>query len=123
MQIISLMDGEPSTGLSQPPERNERPRDPSNSRDQLPSSRGKPVSQKWKPVWLWLQSLGRTKIVDSAEVAAWLNNNPAYAAEMKQYHSHGTLVHYVQKCHSRLVHGRNYKGEGKKLSDTRCATM
>ncbi|KAG0566908.1 hypothetical protein KC19_7G096500 [Ceratodon purpureus] len=106
------MDGEPSTGLSQPLEDKKRSLE---QRDLLPVNRGKPVSEKWKPVWLWLQSLGRTKIVDSAEVTAWLNSNPGYAAEMKQYHSHGTLVHYVQKCHSRLVHGRNYKGEGKKL--------
>ena len=109
------MDGEPSTGVSQTPDNKKRSRDSSISRDLLPINRGKPVSEKWKPVWLWLQSLGRTKIVDSQEVTAWLNSNPAYAAEMKQYHSHGTLVHYVQKCHSRLVHGRNYKGEGKKV--------
>lgn len=108
------MDGEPSTGQSTAPEKKKRLRDLSNNGDLL-VNRGKPVSEKWKPVWMWLQSLGRTKIVDSAEVTAWLESNPAYATEMKQFHSHGVLVHYVQKCHQRLVHGRNYRGESKKV--------
>ncbi|KAG0559778.1 hypothetical protein KC19_10G128500 [Ceratodon purpureus] len=108
------MDGESSTRLSPTPEKQKRLRDLSNDGESTFVNRGKPVSEKWKPVWMWLQSLGRTKIVDSTEVAAWLECNAAYATEMKQYHSHGVLVHYVQKCHQRLIHGRNYRGEGKK---------
>ena len=109
------MDGESSTRLSPTPEKQKRLRDLSNDGESTFVNRGKPVSEKWKPVWMWLQSLGRTKIVDSTEVAAWLECNAAYATEMKQYHSHGVLVHYVQKCHQRLIHGRNYRGEGKKV--------
>lgn len=119
MQIVSAMDDEPSAGLSQDPESKEQLRDPSSSRDRR-IHRGKPVSKKWKPVWLWLESLQRPKVVDSAEVTAWLNNNPAYAAEMKRIHSHGSLVHYVQKCHSRLVNGRPNKVDGNKVSFQRC---
>lgn len=114
--VVFLMDGESSMGQSSASEDKKRLRDQSNNGDGLLVNRGKPVSEKWKPVWLWLQSLGRTRIVDSAEVTAWLESNPAYAAEMRQYHTHGVLVHYVQKCHQRLVYGRNYKGEGKKLT-------
>lgn len=107
------MEGETSNAQSPNSEKKKRLRDISSNGDVL-VNRGKPVSEKWKPVWIWLQSLNRTKIVDSAEVSAWLESNPTYATEMKQFHSHGVLVHYVQKCHQRLVHGRNCKGEGGK---------
>lgn len=114
------MEGETSNAQSPNSEKKKRLRDISSNGDVL-VNRGKPVSEKWKPVWIWLQSLNRTKIVDSAEVSAWLESNPTYATEMKQFHSHGVLVHYVQKCHQRLVHGRNCKGEGgKKVRFSNC---
>lgn len=79
-------------------------------------SRGKPVSKKWKPVWLWLQSLKRTEIVEPSEVIAWLDNNPAYAAEIRQHHTNGVFVAYAQKCHQRLIFGQYHnKVETKKV--------
>ena len=80
-------------------------------------SRGKPVSKKWKPVWLWLQSLQRTEVVEPSEVIAWLDSNPEYAAEIRQHHTNGVFVAYAQKCHQRLITGQYHtsKVETKKV--------
>lgn len=66
-------------------------------------------------VWLWLQSLKRTEIVEPSEVIAWLDSNPVYAAEIRQHHTNGVFVAYAQKCHQRLIFGQyNNKVESKK---------
>lgn len=96
---IVAMNGETSTGLH--PGRKKRRRDRHGE-----PSRGKPVSKKWKPVWLWLQSLKRTEVVEPAEVIAWLDSNPEYAAEIRQHHTNGVFVAYAQKCHQRLIYGQ-----------------
>lgn len=87
-------------------------------------SRGKPVSKKWKPVWLWLQSLNRTEIVDASEVIAWLDSNPEYAAEIRQHHTNGVFVAYAQKCHQRLIFGQYHtKVETKKVPNFYCLSL
>jgi len=108
------MDGGPSTAPS-PELAKKKLRERKNYADPNFVNRGKPVSEKWKPVWIWLQSLNRKDVVEAADVTAWLVRNPDYSKEIKQHHSHGALVHYVQKCHQRLIFGRNYKGDGKKI--------
>ncbi|CAK9202868.1 unnamed protein product [Sphagnum troendelagicum] len=78
--------------------------------------RGKPVSTKWKPVWGWLHSLDRTEVVEGAEILEWLNLNAQYAAWLRTQHSNSVLVSYIQKCHHRLLFGREYhKSEEKKV--------
>ncbi|CAM6051411.1 unnamed protein product [Sphagnum compactum] len=78
--------------------------------------RGKPVSTKWKPVWGWLHSLDRTEVVEGAEILEWLNLNAQYAAWLRTQHSNCVLVSYIQKCHHRLLFGREYhKSEEKKV--------
>jgi len=104
------MNGETSSGLHLGG-RKKRRRDRNGE-----PGRGKPVSKKWKPVWLWLQSLNRTEIVEASEIIAWLDSNPEYAAEIRQHHTNGVFVAYVQKCHQRLIFGQYHnKVETKKV--------
>lgn len=114
LQEVAAMDGGPSTAPS-PELAKKKLRERKNYADPNFVNRGKPVSEKWKPVWIWLQSLNRKDVVEASDVTAWLAGNPDYSKEIKQHHSHGALVHYVQKCHQRLIFGRNYKGDGKKV--------
>jgi len=103
------MNGETSSGLHLGG-RKKRRRDRNGE-----PGRGKPVSKKWKPVWLWLQSLNRTEIVEASEIIAWLDSNPEYAAEIRQHHTNGVFVAYAQKCHQRLIFGQYHnKVETKK---------
>ena len=77
--------------------------------------KGKPVSAKWRPVWLWLESLQRTEVVEPSEVIAWLDSNPEYAAKIRGQHTNGGSVAYVQKCHQRLIFGQYNINETKKV--------
>lgn len=104
-ECIAAMSGETSTALYLG-NRKKRRRDRNGE-----LSRGKPVSKKWKPVWVWLQSLNRTDTVEGSEVIAWLERNPQYAAEIRQTHTNGTFVAYVQKCHQRLLYGQYHSKE------------
>lgn len=109
------MNGQLPAGSPGRPPRKRRRRDRNHNADPNSITRGKPVSEKWKPVWGWLQSLGRTDVVEASEIIAWLDSNPEYAASIRAQHTNGVLVAYVQKCHQRLLFGRNYKAEDRKV--------
>lgn len=115
LQKEAAMDSDFQTGSSPHPGKKKRRRDRNSVGDPNLANRGKPISEKWKPVWIWLQSLERKEVVESGEILAWLDNNPGYASEIRKQHTPGVLVAYVQKCHQRLISGRYTKIEDSKV--------
>ncbi|XP_024528267.1 uncharacterized protein LOC9632838 isoform X1 [Selaginella moellendorffii] len=56
-------------------------------------------SDKWKPVWGWLESLDEDTPVGQKEIAEWLNQNPRVEFELESCQSRRNLVKYIQKCY------------------------
>lgn len=60
-------------------------------------------SDKWKPVYAWLESLNLGSVVGAKVIDAWLENNPALREELLGKHTRHHLFHYIQKCHTNII--------------------
>ncbi|KAL3692722.1 hypothetical protein R1sor_006373 [Riccia sorocarpa] len=65
---------------------------------------GKPVTAKWRPVYVWLESLKDHKaIVTGPEINEWLDSRPDVARKLHSSHTHEHVFNYIQKCHARIL--------------------
>ncbi|XP_057949574.1 uncharacterized protein LOC131144743 [Malania oleifera] len=72
-----------------------------------PSQTHSKRSEKWIPVHAWLESLDKKGVVRSREISNWLSQNPLVKEQLYSRYSHYHLMHYVQKCHSRILKRRD----------------
>lgn len=60
-------------------------------------------SEKWKPVYAWLESLDTGSVVGAKVIEIWLENNPSVKQDLLGKHTRQHLLHYIQKCHASLM--------------------
>jgi hypothetical protein len=60
-------------------------------------------SEKWMPVYKWLESLELDSLVAAKVVEAWLDSNPSLRDELLKEHTRQHLFRYVLKCHNNLL--------------------
>eukprot|EP00252_Welwitschia_mirabilis_P001771 TRINITY_DN11711_c0_g1_i2.p1 TRINITY_DN11711_c0_g1~~TRINITY_DN11711_c0_g1_i2.p1 ORF type:complete len:459 (-),score=86.61 TRINITY_DN11711_c0_g1_i2:147-1523(-) len=60
-------------------------------------------SDKWKPIYSWLESLNVHGVVKTKAIDEWLSQNPEIKDELQSKHSRYHLIHYIQKCHTKIL--------------------
>lgn len=60
-------------------------------------------SDKWKPIYSWLESLDAQEIVRTKTIGDWLTQNPDVREDLESKHSRYHLIHYIQKCHAKIL--------------------
>ena len=63
-------------------------------------------STQWRPVHDWLETLNKREVVRSTEISDWLSKNPEVKEDLFSRYSRGHLMHYIQKCHNRILKRR-----------------
>ncbi|KAL5725507.1 non-specific serine/threonine protein kinase [Ranunculus cassubicifolius] len=60
-------------------------------------------TDQWIPVYAWLESLDKNEVVKSKDITDWLSENPDVKEKLYSRHSRYHLMHYVQKCHMKIL--------------------
>ncbi|KAK7302240.1 hypothetical protein RJT34_13125 [Clitoria ternatea] len=74
----------------------------------LPHARFQRTDQ-WIPVYSWLETLDKSEVVKSKEISDWLNENPKIQEQLCSRHSKYHLMHYIKKCHMKILKRREKK--------------
>ncbi|XP_062026725.1 uncharacterized protein LOC133743004 [Rosa rugosa] len=74
-------------------------------------------TDQWRPVYIWLESLNRDDVVKSRDISEWLTSNPKIQEYLCSRHSRYHLMHYIKKCHMKILKRRERK-KGVQQSDT-----
>ncbi|KAK9926645.1 hypothetical protein M0R45_023861 [Rubus argutus] len=74
-------------------------------------------TDQWRPVYIWLESLNRDDVVKSRDITEWLTSNPRIQEYLCSRHSRYHLMHYIKKCHMKILKRRERK-KGVQQSDT-----
>lgn len=67
-------------------------------------------TDQWLPVYSWLETLNKDEVVKSKEISDWLEQNPNIQEQLCSRHSRYHLMHYVKKCHFKILK-RRQKGK------------
>ncbi|XP_022729946.1 uncharacterized protein LOC111285004 [Durio zibethinus] len=78
------------------------------SQPDLPPARFQRTDQ-WIPVYSWLESLDSDEVVKSKDISDWLNENPQAKDQLCSRHSRYHLMHYIKKCHLKIIKRREKK--------------
>ncbi|MBA0784586.1 hypothetical protein Gotri_026534 [Gossypium trilobum] len=78
------------------------------SQHDLPPARFQRTDQ-WIPVYSWLESLDTDEVVKSKDILDWLNDNPQVKDQLCSRHSRYHLMHYIKKCHLKILKRREKK--------------
>lgn len=60
-------------------------------------------TDQWMPVYAWLESLDTDEVVKSKDILDWLTNNPEIREQLYSRHSRYHLMHYIKKCHVKIL--------------------
>lgn len=74
----------------------------------LPHARFQRTDQ-WLPVYSWLESLDKDEVVKSKDISDWLTENPDVKEQLCSRHSRYHLMHYIKKCHMKILKRRERK--------------
>ena len=66
-------------------------------------------TDQWRPVYSWLESLEKDEVVKSKDISDWLNENPKVQEQLCSRHSRYHLMHYIKKCHMKILKRREKK--------------
>ncbi|GMN56637.1 hypothetical protein TIFTF001_025770 [Ficus carica] len=66
-------------------------------------------TDQWRPVYSWLESLDKDEAVKSKDISDWLNENPNVQEQLCSRHSRYHLMHYIKKCHMKILKRREKK--------------
>ncbi|KAJ4835222.1 hypothetical protein Tsubulata_921049 [Turnera subulata] len=80
-------------------------------------------TDQWLPVYSWLESLDRDEVVKSKDIAEWLNANPEIREDLCSRHSRYHLMHYIKKCHMKILKRREKKKPDKPTSPNSLAIV
>lgn len=75
----------------------------------LPPARFQRTDQ-WIPVYSWLESLDQDDVVKSKDISDWLAANPQVKEQLCSRHSRYHLMHYIKKCHLKILKRKEKKG-------------
>lgn len=67
-------------------------------------------TDQWIPVYGWLENLDQDEVVKSKDISDWLNANPQVKDQLCSRHSRYHLMHYIKKCHLKILKRREKKG-------------
>ncbi|CAM6096653.1 unnamed protein product [Calypogeia fissa] len=65
---------------------------------------GKPITEKWRPVYIWLEALNQREVVKATEITDWLEAHPEVRLRLRMNHTNEHIFNYIQKCHTRMIH-------------------
>ncbi|XVF54687.1 hypothetical protein PTKIN_Ptkin05aG0200800 [Pterospermum kingtungense] len=85
-----------------------QPQEKEPSQHDLPSARFQRTGQ-WIPVYSWLESLDTDEMVKSKDISDWLDENPQVKDQLCSRHSRYHLMHYIKKCHLKILKRREKK--------------
>ncbi|CAL1389113.1 unnamed protein product [Linum trigynum] len=68
-------------------------------------------TDRWLPVYSWLETLDSDEVVKSKEIYDWLDSNPDIKEDLFSRHSRYHLMHYIKKCHFKILKKRDKKKE------------
>ncbi|XP_021636046.2 uncharacterized protein LOC110632213 isoform X2 [Hevea brasiliensis] len=74
----------------------------------LPHARFQRTDQ-WLPVYSWLESLDNDEVVKSKDISDWLTENPEVKEQLCSRHTRYHLMHYIKKCHLKILKRRERK--------------
>lgn len=74
----------------------------------LPPARFQRTDQ-WIPVYSWLESLDQDDVVKSKDISDWLAANPQVKEQLCSRHSRYHLMHYIKKCHLKILKRKEKK--------------
>ncbi|KAL2347042.1 hypothetical protein Fmac_001042 [Flemingia macrophylla] len=74
----------------------------------LPHARFQRTDQ-WIPVYSWLETLDKDDVVKSKDISDWLTDNPKVQEHLCSRHSRYHLMHYIKKCHMKILKRREKK--------------
>lgn len=60
-------------------------------------------TDRWLPVYTWLESLNADEVVKSKDISDWLSANPKICEQLCSRHSRYHLTHYIKKCHAKIL--------------------
>ncbi|PON77314.1 ribonucleoside-diphosphate reductase subunit beta [Parasponia andersonii] len=66
-------------------------------------------TDQWRPVYSWLESLDKDEAVKSKDISDWLAENPQVMEQLCSRHSRYHLMHYIKKCHMKILRRRDRK--------------
>ncbi|XP_059443009.1 uncharacterized protein LOC132175173 [Corylus avellana] len=69
-------------------------------------------TDQWRPVYIWLESLNQNEVVKSKEISDWLSANPDVQEQLCSRHSRYHLMHYIKKCHIKILKRKEKKMGG-----------
>ncbi|XP_021847582.1 uncharacterized protein [Spinacia oleracea] len=72
-------------------------------------------TDQWRPVYSWLEALDLDDVIKSKDISDWLAANPEVNEELGSRHSRYHLMHYIKKCHMKILKKR--KGGQQKPSE------
>lgn len=78
------------------------------SQAEIPPARFQRTDQ-WLPVYSWLESLDKDEVVKSKDISDWLTQNPEIKEHLCSKHSRYHLMHYIKKCHVKILKRRERK--------------
>ncbi|KAK9684300.1 hypothetical protein RND81_10G200400 [Saponaria officinalis] len=69
-------------------------------------------TELWQPVYTWLESLDLDDVISSQDISDWLAANPKIYDQLCAKHTRHHLMHYVKKCHIKMLKkkkGKHFK--------------
>ncbi|KMS94949.1 hypothetical protein BVRB_013830 [Beta vulgaris subsp. vulgaris] len=63
-------------------------------------------TDQWRPVYSWLESLNSDEVIKSKDISDWLALNPEISEQLGSRHSRYHLMHYIKKCHMKILKKR-----------------
>ena len=69
-------------------------------------------TDQWRPVYSWLEDLEKDEVVKSKDISDWLTANPNVQEELCSRHSRYHLMHYIKKCHMKILKRKERKKVG-----------
>lgn len=66
-------------------------------------------TDQWMPIYSWLESLKTDEVIKSKEIIDWLTDNPEVRDDLSARHSRYHLMHYIKKCHMKILKRKEKK--------------
>ncbi|CAN4085997.1 unnamed protein product [Withania somnifera] len=73
-------------------------------------------TDQWKPVYSWLETLDTDEVVKLKEIIDWLTENSDVREQLSSRHSCYHLMHYIKKCHMKILKRKEKKKKGPELT-------
>ncbi|KAJ0804355.1 hypothetical protein HanPI659440_Chr02g0037121 [Helianthus annuus] len=61
------------------------------------------------PIYSWLETLKTDEVIKSKEILDWLTENHEIRDDLLSRHSRYHLMHYIKKCHMKILKKREKK--------------